>query len=169
MRGVSQSGRSALRRQMFRRRTPGRRLRQRWRWVPLSARLKGAQLRSRLGHRRAILRAAVAVVGIVLVGSTLVEAEPEAEVASEISIPEDHRVLSIAIDERVPPLEPGDLVDLYLGMGGFAGTEGEVDAMDEPGLVISIADASFTVAVPDDEVGPLATALSSGSVLVVRR
>lgn len=154
---------------MFRRRTPGRRLRQRWRWVPLSARLKGAQLRSRLGHRRAILRAAVAVVGIVLVGSTLVEAEPEAEVASEISIPEDHRVLSIAIDERVPPLEPGDLVDLYLGMGGFAGTEGEVDAMDEPGLVISIADASFTVAVPDDEVGSLATALSSGSVLVVRR
>ena len=89
--------------------------------------------------------------------------------AVEIAVPAEHSVLSVAVDERVPPLEPGDVIDLYLRMAGFAGAEGEITKPTEPSLVIATSPAALTVAVPDAEVPDVAAALSVGSVLVVRR
>ena len=96
---------------------------------------------------------------------------PSAEMTTpvEVAVPSDHRVLSMPIDERVPLLEPGDSIDLYLGTEEFAGIEGEVEVVEEPGLVTSVTDSAFSVAVPEDEVALIASALRTGGVLVVRR
>ena len=152
----------------------GRTLRQRWRWVPLPVRLRFAQLRSRWAHRRALLRLLGAAIVVPVVAVTaLAGPEPApsiAEAASvEVVVPEDHRVLSLPIDDRVPLLNPGDRIDLYVSVDGFAGTEGVVELLDDAGLVVSVDDASFSVAVSAGQVGSVAEAIRGGGVLVVRR
>ncbi len=86
-----------------------------------------------------------------------------------VSIPEDHRVLSLPIDEHVPPLHPGDLIDLYVSVGHVAGVDDEVVALEAPGRVVLVDDESFSLAVIDDDVAVVADALNTGTVLVVRR
>ena len=86
-----------------------------------------------------------------------------------ISIPEDHRVLSLPVDDRVPPLDPGDHVDLYLALDDFAGVNGDITLLDDIGLVVSVDESAFSLAIPKDRVGTIAEAVREGGVLVVRR
>ena len=86
-----------------------------------------------------------------------------------IVVPDDHRVLSLPIDGQTPPLESGDRIDLYLSIPGFAGNEGEIELLDDVGLVVSVGDAAFSVAVAAEQVGAVAEAIRGGGVLVVRR
>ena len=168
MRGVSHSSGLGARSRVSRRPST-RRLRQRWRWVPLPVRLKAAQLRARVGHRRGILKMAGLVVVIVVLATRLSGASSSTDSDAQIAVPEGHSVLSIAVDDGVPPLKSGDLIDLYLSVPGFAGTEAEITKPVEPSAVISSTPDALIVAVPDDEVAAVAAAISAGSVLVVRR
>ncbi len=150
-----------------------RRLRQRWRWLPLPLRLRAAQIRGRWAHRRTLLRLVGIAILLPVVSSIALSSstdEPRAgELVELVTIPEDHRVLSLPVDETVPPLAPGDKIDLYLSIGGFAGTSGEIDVLSDAGLVVSVEDAAFSVAILAEEVGVVAEALRDGGVLVVRR
>ena len=78
-------------------------------------------------------------------------------------------MLSLPIAEHVPPLRAGDLIDLYVSVGQVVGIDEEVVALDEPGLVVSVSEDAFSLAVIDDDVAAVADALNTGSVLVVRR
>ena len=78
-------------------------------------------------------------------------------------------MLSLPIDEHVPPLRAGALIDLYVSVGQVVGIDEEVVALDEPGLVVSVSEDAFSLAVIDDDVAAVADALNTGSVLVVRR
>lgn len=152
----------------------GRTLRQRWRWVPLPMRLRFAQLRSRWMHRRRIVQLIgaavfVPILAVSALGGSGNEQTPRAGTSPVISIPDDHRVLSLPIDERVPPLEPGDRVDLYLTVDGFAGTTRDITQLEDVGTVVSTDEASFSLAISDVSVGVVAEAVGNGGVLVVRR
>lgn len=144
-----------------------RRLRQRWRWVPLSLRLRFAQVRNRLFHQRVLIRLAVVVT--VGVGAIFFEAEPSVDGDADVAVPDGHRVLSMPVDELVPLLEPGDAIELYLGTESPGGASAGVDALEDPGLVVSVTESAFSVAVPSRHVRPIAVALREGNVLVVRR
>ena len=86
-----------------------------------------------------------------------------------VVVQDDQRVLSMPIDERVPQLEPGDEIDLYLGTDSSARADDTVVPLDEPGIVTSVRESSFSVAVPEHSVARIAAALRNGGVLVVRR
>ena len=161
--------RGVLRPRSIKPRLSSRRLRQRWRWVPLPVRLKVAQLRGRLAHRRVVVRVAVAIlVGAVVVG-LVARPTPAVQQVEQVTIPNDHRVLSMPIDERVPRLEPGDQIDLYLGTDGLARVDDEISIIDEPGIITLVTESAFSVAVPETAVVTIAAALRDGGVLVVRR
>lgn len=119
-------------------------------------------------HRRALLRVMALVAGGVVVGALMLSPDPAVD-DPVVPIPDDHRVLSLPIDEHVPPLHPGDLIDLYVSAGTVAGVDEDVVALDEPGRVISVGEDAFSLAVVNDEVGVVADALNTGTVLVVRR
>lgn len=94
-------------------------------------------------------------------------AEDEADQVGIVAVPEDHRVLAMPIDERVPPLAAGDLVDLYLAE--VTGIDDSIGVLDDPGLVISVDESAFSVALLESDVGLVADAIRNGGVLVVRR
>ena len=152
----------------------GRTLRQRWRWVPLSVRLRFAQARCRFGQRWSIVRLlVVAVVGPIfvvrLLGASAADSTIEHGGAAGPAKPDDHRVLSLPIDERVPRLDAGDRIDLYLTMDDVVGPGSVTEVLDDAGLVMSVNESAFSVAVDEDDVAMVANAIRSGGVLVVRR
>ena len=103
-----------------------------------------------------------------IAGGTVVGGTGAGERATVV-VQDDHRVLSMPIDERVPQLEPGDEIDLYLGTDSSARADDTVVPLDEPGIVTSVRESSFSVAVPEHSVARIAAALRNGGVLVVRR
>ena len=129
-------------------------------------------MRGRWMHRRRIIQliGVAILVPVIGVGALSGDGERVAEVENPIiSIPEDHRVLSLPVDERVPPLEPGDSVDLYLAVDDFAGVDGDITLLDDVGLVVSVRESAFSLAIPNERVGTVAEAVRDGGVLVVRR
>ncbi len=87
----------------------------------------------------------------------------------EVIVPNDYRVLSLPIDERVPELEPGDRIDLYLETVEAVGVAGAVEALDDAGIVTAVDESAFSVAVAESNIARIAAALRGKGVLVVRR
>lgn len=127
----------------------------------------------RWAHRRAFKRLALGVIVAIVVTTTMVN---RAEVAHEdvlaVAVPEGHRVVSVPIDEKVPPLVVGDEVDIYLAptfRGGLESDAEGVGILAEPGVVVSMEGESLAVAVPEDVIGSLVASLAEDAVLIVRR
>lgn len=150
-----------------------RRVRQRWRWVPLAVRLRFAQIRNRWMHRRGLRRALfVAVCTVAVVVMVNWDSAASRHDAAVVSVPEGHRVVSVPKNDRVPPLVVGDEVDFYLAPvlgGGFERSEAGVDVLTEPGIVVMIEDDALAVAVPEAVVVPLVSSVANDAVLLVRR
>ncbi len=114
-------------------------------------------------------------IAIVVFALSSAQAPADNEIVTDApgpAVPADHRVVSVPLSDRVPPLAEGDEVDLY-----FDAPESAVDQFtlrgtelaSESGIVLSITESALAIAVPHESMGTLASAITDGSVLVVRR
>ena len=124
-------------------------------------------------NQRALRRV---LVGAVLVALSMMALTPRSEVGQQdlttASVPDGHRVVSVPIDDNIPPLSVGDEVDFYVAPTLGGGLESEVagvEALTEPGVVVSIEGEALAVAVSEDVIARLVTSLAEDAVLIVRR
>lgn len=89
----------------------------------------------------------------------------------DLDLPSGKRAVSLPADPRLPPLQPGDTVDLYVmsADAGFGRALEPSRRLDEVATVIDVADEAVTLAVAPRNVAELITASSVGRVLVALR
>lgn len=89
----------------------------------------------------------------------------------DLELPEGHRAVNLPSDPRLPPLQPGDSVDLFLmpDHAGFGGALEVSRQLDNIATVIDVTDEAVTLAVAERDVAELVTATSLGRVLVALR
>ena len=81
-------------------------------------------------------------------------------------LPPGTRGLAVPADAAVLPLEVGDVVDVLATLGelGGAGTGAPTATVATGALVADVAEGAVTVAVPEDDAGHVAYAISTGIV-----
>lgn len=124
-------------------------------------------------HRRALKRVALASIVIVAMTVSVNVSDDAGQAnASVLAVPQGHRVVSVPIDETIPPLGVGDEIDFYLAPTIRAGLESDVagvTVLPEPGVVVAIEGEALAVAVPEEVIATLLASLAEDAVLVVRR
>lgn len=114
------------------------------------------------------------VVAPIVIGEALVVARlaPEGLHGLAARVPAHRAALAIPIDERTPPLDVGQQVDLYTGADdpgtGNPSASGASAAhlVSRGDLVVDVNDHTATIAVDPDDTAAVASALAAGTVIV---
>lgn len=85
-----------------------------------------------------------------------------------IDLPEGHRAIGLPLDPTVPNLVVGDLVDLHV-ISDVLASAGPADQHASPAVVVDVTEEAVMLAVETERVAELATARSTGRVVIALR